>query len=151
MGKEVLAGAVLDLHLQAGEQPDLDATMASLRATALRVKDERDMAIRLLRRTLDIREMGNDGPHKSDIRAFLARIGEPVAVSRGTRQQALEREIVAFNPDTTEAVELLASFTRALIDRYGKPRTMDLQKCANDVEEALGEIETGLLRDGSSL
>jgi hypothetical protein len=87
------------------------------------MKDERDEALKLLRRTLELREIGAEGPHKSDIRAFFVRLGEPVAMTRVARQQSLERAIVAFNPDTTEALELLASFSRALIDRYGDVRT----------------------------
>jgi hypothetical protein len=134
--REILAGAVLDLHQ---------------REAAQLMKDERDEALKLLRRTLELREIGGEGPHKSDIRAFFVRLGEPVAMTRVARQQSLERAIVAFNPDTTEAVELLASFTRALIDRYGKARTMDLQRCLNDVEEALGEVEAELLKDGVNL
>jgi hypothetical protein len=134
--REILTGAVLELHQ---------------REAAQLMKDERDEALKLLRRTLELREIGADGPHKSDIRAFFVRLGEPVAMTRGARQQAVERAIVAFNPDTTEALELLASFSRALTDRYGDVRTADLRKCLDDVEEALGEVEAELLRDGTVL
>src|SRR3954470_7243415 len=103
--REIMTGTVLDLHQR-------DAAL----------QDERDAAVKLLRRTLELNEMGSEGPHKSDVRAFLARIGEPVVITRGARQQSIEREIVRFNPDTTEALELLAAFSRALTDRYGDVR-----------------------------
>lgn len=133
------------------QQPDAESTIPagdSLAATAdhlidtaLRIKGERDAAVKLLRRTLEIREAGIDGPHKTDVRAFLARIGEPVIITRFARQRALERDIVAFNPNTVEASELLASFERALTDRYGEARTTDLRKCFAEVCEALNEVE----------
>lgn len=130
---------------------NLEQTMADLHDTAMRVKYERDAAVKLLRRTLELAEIGSEGPHKSDVRAFLARIGEPVTITRFARQQAIEREISAFNPDTTEALELLHALGGSLQQRYGDARTDDLRKCLDDVDEALGEVEAQLLRDGSAL
>jgi hypothetical protein len=78
MPKEVLAGAVLDLHLRSDT---LAQSMSDLSDTALRVKDERDVAVKLLRTVLEMRELGAEGPTKSNIRAFLARIGEPVTIN----------------------------------------------------------------------
>lgn len=54
---------------------DLAGAMTALEETVLRVKEERDEAVRLLRRVLDVREMGLNGPIKSDIRAFLKSFG----------------------------------------------------------------------------
>lgn len=124
----------------AAPKVDLNATADHLIATALRVKDERDAAVRLLRRTLELREIGAEGPHKSDVRAFLARIGEPVIITRFARQRALEREIVAFNPDAIEADELLQSLERALIDRFDNDRTTDVRAHLAEAREALGEL-----------
>lgn len=50
---------------------DLMRTLEELSATALRIKAERDEALKLLRRALQVREAGVHGPLKSDIRAFL--------------------------------------------------------------------------------
>lgn len=55
---------------------DLMRTLDELSATALRIKAERDEALQLLRRALQVREAGVHGPLKSDVRAFLQRIGE---------------------------------------------------------------------------
>lgn len=113
-----------------------DAVASESNATALRVKDERDEALKLLRRTLELREIGNEGAHKTDIRAFLARLGEPVAISRFARQQALERAIVAFNPDAREAIELVHVLQRALQDRF--------EAKASDVDDLLGQACSAL-------
>lgn len=143
--REVLAGAVLALHQEAeatipnGET--LAETMRATVETALRVKDERDTAVKLLRTVLDMRELGAEGPTKTDIRAFLARLGKPGVLTRFDRQRQLERDIVAFNPDTPEALELLHSFSRSLTDRYGDARTTDLNARLREVEEALSELE----------
>lgn len=56
------------------EQQSLSASIADLSTTALRVKAERDEALKLLRRVLQVREMGLQGPMKSDIRHFLSRV-----------------------------------------------------------------------------
>jgi hypothetical protein len=141
MPKEVLAGAVLDLHQRS---ETLAQTMWDLSETALRVKDERDAAVKLLRTVLDMRELGAEGPTKSNIRAFLARIGQPVTINRFARQQALEREISAFNADPGEAVELLQAISGALGERYGKDRARDVLQCIGETEEALSELERTL-------
>lgn len=54
---------------------ELAADIQDISVIALRIKDERDEALRLLRRSLEVREAGVHGPLKSDIRAFLQRIG----------------------------------------------------------------------------
>ena len=51
----------------------LEATMQALEQTALRVKAERDEAIRLLREALLYSAAGKEGPFKTRIREFLAR------------------------------------------------------------------------------
>ena len=43
---------------------------------AMRYEAERLEALKLLRRVLEVREMGNQGPLKSDIREFLERSGK---------------------------------------------------------------------------
>lgn len=150
--REVLTGAVLDLHKRDPEatnpQLSLEEQVAALRATVREVAeigarnaDERNDAVRLLRRVLDHRELGTDGPVKSDIRAFLARLGQPVVISRFHRQQAIERDISAFNADTTEALEILHAVHGALKARYGEGRTTDLALPFADLEEALSELE----------
>lgn len=42
-------------------------------AELMRAKEERDEAIQLLRKVLGVREMGSQGPIKSDVREFLER------------------------------------------------------------------------------
>jgi hypothetical protein len=154
--REILTGAVLAcIRRRHDPREHARRNDGEPSATAmLRVKDERDEALKLLRRTLELREIGAEGPHKSDIRAFFVRLGEPVAMTRGARQQSLERAIVAFNPDTTEALELLASFSRALTDRYGDGdvRTADLRTgwslCLDDVRGGAGRGRgRAILRD----
>ena len=49
---------------------DLEVEIAELEVVALRVKAERDEAVRLLR------AIGKKGPFKTQVREFLKRIGE---------------------------------------------------------------------------
>jgi len=42
--------------------------------SVLRLQRERDEAMKLLQRALELREMGENGPFKSDVRAFLQRV-----------------------------------------------------------------------------
>lgn len=143
---------MLDVHERAAFDPEatlpgaqvLDDALTALEGMGRRLKAERDEALKLLRRSLEIREAGIDGPHKSDIRAFLARIGAPEVLTRFDRQRAIERAISAFNPDTAEAVDLLASFSRSLQDRYGEDRAKQVTECIAEVEEALSELERSL-------
>lgn len=114
--REILAGAVLELN-------------------------ERDEAVALLRRTLDLEWIGGQGQHKTDIRAFFSRLGIPQVITRFDRQRAIEKSIVAFNPDTVEALELLHAVERALKDRYGEDKTIDFCQAMNAAQEALSELE----------
>jgi hypothetical protein len=114
MGKEILSGAVLDLHQKAGEAPrdSLAATMASLGETALRVKDERDGAVGLLRRVLITGDTWREQAALcAQVEAFLATLNKPqprlTAAARFERQQQLEQALAAFHPDTVEALALL--------------------------------------------
>lgn len=50
-------------------------TMDSLEATALRVKAERDEAVRLLKEALIYSHIGANGPFKTTVRQFLAKLG----------------------------------------------------------------------------
>jgi hypothetical protein len=117
--KEILSGAVLDLHQRSDT---LAQSMSELSDTALRVKDERDAAVKLLRTVLDMRELGAEGPTKSNIRAFLARIGQPVTISRFARQQALEREIARSTRTRSRRSRSCTRSAGALTERYGKDR-----------------------------
>lgn len=54
---------------------DLIDTHASLSETALKVKDQRDEAIELLRESLIYSATGNSGAFKTKVRLFLARVG----------------------------------------------------------------------------
>ena len=53
----------------------MDETMRGLANTALRVKEERDDAVRLLKEALLYSHIGAEGPFKSKVRAFLGKIG----------------------------------------------------------------------------
>lgn len=57
---------------------DLSLTMACLRDTALRVKSERDQAMKLLREVLHLETLGSQGPYKTKVREFLAKIEEDI-------------------------------------------------------------------------
>lgn len=56
----------------------LDTAVGELEATALRVKAERDHAVKLLREVLTYETIGRDGPFKTKVREWFARIGEPL-------------------------------------------------------------------------
>ena len=52
----------------------MDETMRGLANTALRVKEERDDAVRLLKEALLYSHIGAEGPFKSKVRMFLIRL-----------------------------------------------------------------------------
>ena len=52
----------------------MDETMRGLANTALRVKEERDDAVRLLKEALLYSHIGAEGPFKSKVREFLIRL-----------------------------------------------------------------------------
>src|SRR4051812_31578694 len=108
--------------MNANVVPQIDASleqsMAALRSTALRVKAERDEAVRLLQRTLDIREMGSQGLHKTAIRQFLSLVGESIAQGasavRMDRLCALEGATTQMNPDPQECVAIVHALQASL-------------------------------------
>jgi hypothetical protein len=53
----------------------MDETMRGLANTAIRIKDERDEAVRLLKEALLYSHIGANGPFKSTVRKFLAKLG----------------------------------------------------------------------------
>jgi hypothetical protein len=133
MGKEVLAGAVLDLH-----ERDEKAAERLLRS-------ERDFAIHLLRRLLRTGESWQElGRFKADVETFLAPLGYNPSITRFAQQQAIEREITHFNADPREALELLGAISGALSERYGEPATQQVRECIQETEEALSELERTL-------
>lgn len=147
MRKEVLTGAVLDLHKrgEVAESTTLAESATGLINTALRVKDERDGAVGLLRKVLMTGASWREQAEiHAEIETFLRTMGVKTlrlpAAARFERQQQMEADIVTFNPDTVEALELLHALQRALVDRYGD-RTTDLVARLNEVEEALAEVQ----------
>jgi hypothetical protein len=131
--REVLAGAVLDLH----EREE--------KAAERRLQSERDFAIHLLRRLLRTGESWQGmGQFKADVETFLAPLGYSASITRFAQQQAIEREITHFNADTGEALELLGAISGALKDRYGEPATQQVRECIDEAEEALSELERTL-------
>lgn len=53
---------------------DLADTHSDLSEVALRLKDERDEAVKLLSESLIYSSTGNDGPFKTRVREFLAKV-----------------------------------------------------------------------------
>jgi hypothetical protein len=143
MQTEILGGAVLDLHKresaeQAAER--LHTTLTALHGTAARVKDERDAAIALLRRALEVREAFSGDSFKSDVRAFLLSLGAPLVMSRTTRQQALEEGIRRLAPDPDEAEDLMLVLQGSLQDRFGRAELSDVNRALDEGREALLEF-----------
>jgi hypothetical protein len=127
--REVLAGAVLDLHLR-----DPEATIPPLPVVHPGAEATIKQAVALLASSPEVCErVVRFMYHRGfmDGALDMAKIGPTFSASvpRPDRQRAIERELVAFNPDTVEALELLASFERAITDRYGEARTTDLREC----------------------
>lgn len=129
MQTEILAGAVAELHEQ--ERRDLAA--------------ERAEAIRLLQRSLEIREAGPNGPHKTDVRTFLARAGELPpqyrSITRIDRLKLVANELVALAPEADDALNLLQAWYRGVEERFGDARCQDLKARCNEVEEALADLD----------
>jgi hypothetical protein len=128
---------------RANEQMGMAETMADLSATALRVKAERDQAVRLLKRTLEIREMGAHGQHKSEIRALLALIGdagEGRSVERMDRLRSIEAAITKVNPDPREAIEIVHALQSSLRYQFDE-RSVDVDDALGSACTALEELE----------
>jgi len=70
----------------------MDQTMADLTETALRVKAERDEAVKLLKEALLYSHIGADGVFKSKVRAFLEPLGVIAAYADAmAKRDQLER------------------------------------------------------------
>jgi hypothetical protein len=74
----------------------MDETMRGLANTAIRIKDERDEAVRMLKEALLYSHIGQEGPFKSKVRMFLIRMRVYPADDPVKREQ-LERH--AGRPD----------------------------------------------------
>jgi hypothetical protein len=122
---------------------NLDVTMAELSATALRVKAERDQALRLLKRVLELSSLGKEGPFKADVRAFLVLIGQPGdgrTVVRMDRLRSIEAAIVQVNPDPREAIEIVHALQSSLRYQYDE-KSVDVDDALGAACSALEELE----------
>lgn len=99
-----------------------------------------DYAIALLRRTLEIREAGIQGVHKTAIRAFIR---ECTSAPRFDRQREIERAIAELSPECDEAVEIVHALQEALRKRF-EDKAFDVQDTFTEACAGLRELERTL-------
>ena len=62
-------------------------------------------------------------------------------LDRGAWQKSIEQSIVDFNGDAVEATEILAALLGGLRNRYGKHHVSDIEHRAEQMREALEELD----------
>lgn len=158
--REVLTGAVLELHQQAERRPTLLTTGPACNGCAHRVAgqyagfDECGRSVwydpvtgapghlhcTVERTSARADACGLNAIHFVPTADFLA----ARSARRLVQQERLQEAIAQFQPDTTAALELIGSVKRALADRYGEHRLTAVDEAVGEVEEALADLEREL-------
>jgi hypothetical protein len=140
MQREIMSGAVLDLH-QSAEQADA----MKLRAAIFDVLDSR--AWTLSGDGDAVNQQRLDFADAVERRLEVLRGARGVSVQRLDRLAMLRRELVAAHPECDDALTLVQALYRGIEDRYGDARCHDLKERFNEVEEALAELDGAYYSD----